>query len=178
MADKKPESPFVTRVTGSSLDLDFIYDEDAPENLDADGNLKSEWLPGEPIILLVAIFDDIKILRAAVSDGNIQRAHSQVVKDQTEQAEFYSEQREYSLKYSPHGEPVYSFYQTANSNPAITRDGLTLTAADFSKPSILEINYQARFEQWKYTPPGGLTLESEDDSFLIAAELFVEADND
>jgi hypothetical protein len=175
------KTTFVLTVTGGpgvGADLGGVAELDwgASKNLDAEGNLKSSFLPGEEVVFVVNSPPGYRatavLVHSRCGGGYIQPAP--VNRDREESAGFDSATASATLGYWPKNSPVVNLYTVPRSTMRYDLVNRTLSpAAGEELPVEGVINYIAECQQVVYTPPAGLDLETSEDEFPVRIEIII-----
>ncbi len=176
------KTTFVITVTGGSeADKEGVaeLDKEASENFDAEGNLKSTFLPGEEAVFIVNSPPGYR-----VAGSNDILVHSKcggaylkpgvVVRNREESAGFDSNSLSTGLQYWPHNSPIVDLYTVPPTTMRYDLVNRTLSPAEGEElPVEALIAYIAKCQQVVYTPPAGLTLATSEDEFPVRIEIII-----
>lgn len=174
------KTTFVISVTaaGAAADVGAVAELDwaAEENLTPDGSVKSSFLPGEEAVFVVSCPPGWRVEEVLVHSkcGSGYIEPGKVLRSRDEQAGFDSQSTSATLGYWPHTAPQVTLYTVPETTMRYSLTGRTLTpAASEELPVEAQIAYVAQCQQVRYTPPGGLRLETSDDKFPVRIEIVV-----
>ena len=146
----------------------FVVELDNELNVDSEGEVKSQFFPGDEIFFLMH-YDHSKMVVKAIknTDGAVV-VMGEVGRSKTEEMLFEASDAPVELQHTPSSGPSAKWYGRTS---ALTRDGRSVTAA--STPCLGDITYSYTATSAKLIPPA-LTLAA-DEEFPIAIVIYVEA---
>lgn len=134
-------------------------------NIDVDGNVKSEFAPGDEFHFLLQHDDTMAMNSMAVSSGAVYAKTALQRRDKGQQMSFVSKAVQ-ELPYIPAGEVDFSWY---GREPAVTQDGRQISVD--SHPAIGEASYAVEMHGFTLEPPPLRLLAEEEYYILIQIEM-------
>lgn len=150
-----------------TLDQLFVVELDEQLNRDIQGEVKNQFLPGDPVYFLMHYDPGLRVAAIRTTSGDVVRLGT-VGRTGSEEILFEAADDEHELPHNPSGHPSASWYGRSST---INRSGRTLTAA--STPCIGEVSYGYQAESCRYEPPA-MSL-SGDQEYKVGIVIHVEA---
>jgi hypothetical protein len=157
---------FGETVTSDSGSITVEWDDSL--NVDDDGEVKTSFVPGDTLSLLVHHGDDVKLVGVKSTSGTLSGGAS-VSLTRKEELCWCSDDDEQSLSYSPSGGLSYTWYGRVGSGAV--RDDKTVTMSD-SFPCLALVSYPATFLRYLLQTPT-LTL-AEDETWPLQVVVYYE----
>jgi hypothetical protein len=129
---------------------------DGVVNLDAEGNEKTSFIPGDQPVFLVHHDSSLVIGSVACSSGLIQPLGA-VSRDRTQRME-WPELTAQELEYNTNADLATEWF---GNDAGVTLVGRTLTPAG-AIPAVCDVSLSATFQQFRLIPPP-ITLAAEED---------------
>lgn len=170
------KSTFVINISGDTEDGVAELDPEASVNLDADGKVKSKFLPGEEAVFIVNLppgysipsVDGVIVRRtcggATVEPGTVTRTRN-------ESFTFTEQSPDTDLAFYPSTAPVVTLFTVPVEELKITWSEKKITARDEELPVVGKIEYDALCQQVTFTPPSSLVLTDETEEFQVALDI-------
>ena len=156
---------------GDSVDTDsgllFVVELDDAKNLDAEGEVKSQFHPGDSVWFLLHHDPALVVQAIKTTSGEVFR-HGFVSRTNVEEILFEAADDQHELPHNPVVEPTAAWYGRTST---ISRSGRILTAA--ATPCLADLTYSYRAESCEYVPPA-MTLAA-DEEYKVGIVIFVEA---
>ena len=141
---------------------------DDSKNLDSDGEVKSQFYPGDKVYFLVHLPDGLRIERVASTDGMVV-ARGQVAQSRQQDLLFVGEDP-VSLSYQPAGSIAKNWQGKVGTGWAQDDTGITVAGG---QPCLCKVSYSVAFLAYYLVPPA-LSL-GEDETYTIIVVVYVEA---
>ncbi len=145
-----------------------VIELDETRNLNSDGEVKSQFYPGDTVHFLIHCPDELRIDRVASTDGMV------VSRGRTSQSRqqdlLFAGEDAVSLSYQPSG-PISKNWQ-GNVGTGWAQDDIEITVAG-GQPCLCKASYAVAFSAYYLVPPA-LSL-GEDDTYTIIVVVYVEA---
>jgi hypothetical protein len=144
---------------------------DDTRNLDDEGEVKSQFYPGDQVYFLVSYPDELRIDRVAATAGMIVAEGDQG--RVREQELLFTDEEPVSLGYQPAGAVVPAWQGNIGSSWQV-QDGQVTVAGGY--PCLARVSYAVDFSGYRLIPPP-LSL-AEDETYTIYCVVYMEAADD
>lgn len=151
-----------------SSDVFFVIELDDTLNLDGDGNVKTQFNPGDSVYFILH-YDSSKVTVSAIaaSAGDVVSEGS-VTRTVTDRLSFTNIDDAVDLSHIPNTTLSADWF---GNEPGITRDGISVTAD--TAPAIGDIKYNYVADGYRFDPPD-MDL-GDDDDFPVLIVVAIEA---
>lgn len=158
-------------ISEDAQNVSVELDDSHPNNLDEDGDLKSNFLPTDNPVFLIHHDTDIRITAVKSTDGTVTKLDTNVTRSRTSEGELFPlSTSKLSLPYF-NINSISSVWYGNSANLSVDDSEVSSVSGTF--PCYGDISYNVRFnEQWKLTPPS-MSL-GEDESYNIAVVIYME----
>lgn len=161
---------FGESVTSDSGSLTVEWDDSL--NVDDDGEVKTSFVPGDVLYLLIHHGSDVDVVGVKCTSGTLSGG-SAVNITMEDEIGWGSSDDDQELSYSPSGALSYTWFGRVGSG--ITLVDKVLTVAE-SFPCLARVSYLARFLRYKLQTPS-VTLAEEETWPLLVYVYYTEADS-
>lgn len=147
---------------GRSASGNVVAEWDDTLNLDASGQVKSRYIPGDEVYLLVHA-PGVQILRLAATDGSVSGSGEEVL-DRAEELGFGSIDDLHELRYLPAEAPVVTW--CGRQGLGLQRTGRSV-GVDDGFPCLAKVSYPVQFERYRLQTPVRTLAANEEYPLLV-----------
>lgn len=162
---------------GEGVDGDSAFvkvELDEVRNVDAAGEAKTEFNPGDDVYFLVQIGQDLAIDWVLPTSGTVNQIAA-VKRKRTQELVFTPQNLSKDLDYIPTAQPTVKFY---GKTPALkAMDGVTLALAGIEElmdsdpvpsdlPAVCDVEYDVEFRSFRFVPPP-MNLPDENSEYKV-----------
>jgi len=153
MADKTLTAiaSFGDQASGSAL---IVAEIDSQVHQDADGNVKSVFLPGDEVFFLLHYDASVAIVRVLATDGGDVQRIGQVTRSNTLESTFQHPADLVDLPHRPNGQPDVKWFGRSGS---LLLSGRSLRTD--AAPCLGEISYNFTAMQYRHRLVNGIVLQ-------------------
>jgi len=128
----------------------IIAEWDDSKNLDAEGEVKRDFVPGDVAWLLIHHDSTATINAVKTTSGSI-AGEGEVILDRTEEMGWAEAGEEQGLRYLPAGDLAFDWYGNAGSGEVVADKEVKQTGGQF--PCMADVSYPVLFRRYRLQTP-------------------------